>query len=82
MDNNSHAVAAHIGETNGYLVYTVWVLGPDMNISRVIVDPTNGQVLSNMPVSLHQIMGLGMGLMGQGMGMSSEMKDHVIRMMR
>jgi len=78
VDNNSHAVAAYIGETNGYLVYTVWVLGPDMNISRVIVDPANGQVLSNMPVSLHQIMGLGMGLMGQG----SEMKDHVIRMMR
>jgi hypothetical protein len=78
--NNSHAVAAHIGEVNGYLVYTVWVFGPDMNINRVIVDPAGGQVLSNMPISMQQMMGMGIGMMGSGMGpgmgMSSEMKDH------
>ena len=47
--NNSHAVAAHIGVANGYLIYTVWVLGPDMKINRLIVDPADGHVLLNVP---------------------------------
>jgi hypothetical protein len=72
VGNNSHAVAADIGDVNGYLVYTVWVFGPDMNINRVVVDPGDGQVLSNMPISMQQMMsmgpGMGMGMMGSGMG--------------
>lgn len=72
VGNNSHAVAAHIGDVNGYFVYTVWVFGPDMNINRVIVDPGDGQVLSNMPISMQQMMGMGpgmgMGMTGSGMG--------------
>jgi hypothetical protein len=78
VGNNSHAVAAHIGDANGYLVYTVWVFGADMNINRVVVDPGDGQVLSNMPISMKQMMGMmgsgmgpgmmGMGMMGSGMG--------------
>jgi hypothetical protein len=72
VGNNSHAVAADIGDVNGYLVYTVWVFGPDMNINRVIVDPGDGQVLSNMPISMQQMMGMGpgmgMGMTGLGMG--------------
>ena len=67
VGNNSHAVAAHIGEANGYLIYCVWVLGPDMNSNMVIVDPGNGQVLSNTQISLQQLMMMGMG---------SSMRDH------
>lgn len=72
VGNNSHAVVANIGDVNGYLVYTVWVFGPDMNINRVIVDPGDGQVLSNMPISMQQMKGIGpgigMGLTGSGTG--------------
>ena len=71
MDNSSHAVAAHIGEANGYLIYCVWVLGPGMNMNMVIVDPGNGQVLSNTQISLQHLMmmGMGPGMMGMGPGM-------------
>ena len=79
VGNNSHAVAAHIGEANGYLVYCVWVLGPDMNTNMVIVDPGNGQVLSNTQMSLQHLMmmGMGSGLLDHGMGMM----DHGMGMM-
>ncbi|MGC1134922.1 MAG: hypothetical protein WA941_18985 [Nitrososphaeraceae archaeon] len=76
VGNNSHAVAAHIGEANGYLTYCVWVLGPDKNMNMVIVDPGNGQVLSNRQISLQHPMMAGMhfGMMGPGMtGMGSGM---------
>jgi hypothetical protein len=42
VGNNSHAVAAHLGDVNGYLVYTIFVLDPNMNFNTVIVDPGNG----------------------------------------
>ena len=74
VGNNSHALAAHIDKTNGYLTYIVCVLGPNMNINRVIVDPGNGQVLLSTPISLQQFMMMGMapammgpGMMGPGM---------------
>jgi len=73
------AVAAFIHPENGFLVYNVFVLGPNNIIHRVIVDPGNGKVLSNQPMSMmemmsmmHPSMGMGMGgmMMGQpGMGM-------------
>ncbi len=71
VDNSSHAVAAHIGVANGYLIYCVWVLGPGMNMNMVIVDPGNGQVLSNTQISLQHLMmmGMGPGMMGMGPGM-------------
>jgi len=72
VGNNSHAVSAHIGDVSGYLVYTVWVFGPDMKINRVVVDPGDGQVLLNMPISMQQTIGMGpgmgMGMMGSGIG--------------
>jgi hypothetical protein len=64
---------------NGYLIYTVWVLGPDMKINRVIVDPADGHVLLNVPISMQHII----EMMGSGMmGMSSGIKDHTMGMMR
>jgi hypothetical protein len=54
--NNSHAVAAHFGMENGYLVYTVWVIDGSYNIHKVIVDAGNGKVLSNQPVSKGELM--------------------------
>ena len=72
------AVAAFIHPENGFLVYNVFVLDPNNTIHRVIVDPGNGKVLSNQPMSMmemmsmmHPSMGMGMGgmMMDNGMGM-------------
>ena len=51
VGNNSHAVAAHLGDENEYLVYTIFVIDPNMNFHTVIVDPGNGQVLSSKQIS-------------------------------
>jgi hypothetical protein len=80
--SNASAVAAFIHPENGFLVYDVYVLDSSNNIHRVIVDPGNGRVLSNQPMSMMDIMtmahpsmgvlmgGPGMGMMGgPGMGM-------------
>ena len=51
LGNNSHAVAAHIDEHNGYLVYNVMVIDPSMNFSKVVVDPGNGDILLTEQIS-------------------------------
>jgi hypothetical protein len=72
------AVAAFIHPENGFLVYNVFVLDPNNTIHRVIVDPGNGKVLSNQPMSMMEMMfmmhpSMGMGtdamMMNNGMGM-------------
>ena len=76
VGNNSHAVAAHIDEQNGYLVYNVMVIDPSMNFSKVIVDPGNGQVLFSKQLSKEEHMmmhGMGkQGMMGPEMMMGHE----------
>jgi hypothetical protein len=78
--SNSSAIAAFIHPERGFLVYQVFVLDSNDNIHRVIVDPGNGKVLSNQPMSMmdmmtmmHPSMGPRMmmqhGMMGPGMGM-------------
>jgi len=77
--SNSSAVAAFIHPENGFLVYNVLVLDSNNNIHRVLVDPGNGKVLSNQPMSMMEMMfmmhpSMGMGSMmmgggGPGMGM-------------
>ena len=64
IGNNSHAVAAHIGDENGYLVYTIFVLDPNMNFNTVIVDPGNGQVLSSKQISKEEHLMMHKGMMG------------------
>jgi hypothetical protein len=69
--SNSSAVAAFIHPDNGFLVYNILVLDSSNNIHRVIVDPGNGKVLSNQPMSMmammfmmHPSMGMGTMMMG------------------
>jgi hypothetical protein len=50
--SNSSAIAAFTHPERGFLVYDVFVLDSSNNIHRVIVDPGNGKVLSNQPLSL------------------------------
>jgi uncharacterized membrane protein YkoI len=67
VGNNSHAVAAHLGDENGYLVYTIFVLDPSMNFNTVIVDPGNGQVLLSKQISMEEHLMMHKGMMGPGM---------------
>jgi uncharacterized membrane protein YkoI len=72
--SNSSAIAAFIHPERGFLVYQVCVLDSNDNIHRVIVDPGDGKVLSNQPMSMMDMMtmmhpSMGMGMMGPGMGM-------------
>lgn len=73
VGNASHAVSAELGENSGFLVYNIMVIDPNMNFSKVIVDPGTGEVLLSEPISREQHMmmhGMGMdkqGMMGSGM---------------
>jgi len=66
--SNSSAVAAFIHPENGFLVYNILVLDSSNNIHRVIVDPGNGKVLSNQPMSMMEMMFMMHPSMGMGMG--------------
>jgi len=88
---NSSAVAAFIHPERGFLVYDVFVLDSSNNIHRVIVDPGNGRILSNQPMSLmdmmfmmhHPSMGMGSMMMGGGpSGMSMMGSPHGMDMMQ
>jgi hypothetical protein len=81
------AVAAFIHPENGFLVYNVFVLDPNNTIHRVIVDPGNGKVLSNQPMSMMEIMSMmhpsmGMGMGGMMMGQPGMMMDNGMGMMQ
>jgi uncharacterized membrane protein YkoI len=71
VGNNSHAVAAHIDDKNGYLVYNVMVIDPSMNLSKVIVDPGSGEVLLSEQISKEEHMMMH-GMMGPGMMMGPQ----------
>jgi hypothetical protein len=81
------AVAAFIHPENGFLVYNVFVLDPNNNVHRVIVDPGNGKVLSNQQMSMMEMMSMihpsmGMGMGGMMMGPPGMMIDHGMGMMK
>jgi hypothetical protein len=67
--SNASAVAAFIHPENGFLVYDVFVLDSSNNIHKVVVDPGNGKVLSNRPMSMMEMMSMMHPSMGMGMGM-------------
>jgi uncharacterized membrane protein YkoI len=75
VGNGSHAASAELGENNGFLVYNVMVIDPNMNFSKVVVDPGNGEVLFNKQLSkeehmmMHEMGERGM-MMSPGMTMS------------
>lgn len=57
--NNSHAVAAHLGDVN--------VLDPNMSFNILIIDPGNGQVLSSKQIPKEEHLMMHHGMMGPGM---------------
>jgi hypothetical protein len=80
VGNESHAVSAELGENSGFLVYNIMVINPNMNFSRVVVDPGTGELLLSEPISKEQHMmmhGMEMGkhgMMGPGMMMGGHDK--------
>jgi uncharacterized membrane protein YkoI len=80
VGNESHAVSAELGENSGFLVYNIMVINPNMNFSRVVVDPGTGEILLSEPISKEQHMmmhGMEMGkqgMMGPGMMMGGHDK--------
>ena len=60
VGNNSHAVAANLGQDNGFLVYTVWVADSNYNFHRIVVDAGNGKLLTLQNMSIARNM-LGSG---------------------
>jgi hypothetical protein len=81
--SNSSAIAAFTHPERGFLVHDVFVLDSSNNIHRVIVDPGNGKVLSNQPLSLMDMMFMvhhpSMGMM---MGPPGMIMDHDMGMMQ
>jgi hypothetical protein len=81
--SNSSAVAAFIHPERGFIVYDVFVLDSNDSIHRVIVDPGNGRVLSNQPMSLMAMMSMmhpSMGMSGMMGGPSMGMMGHGMMM--
>lgn len=82
--SNSSAVAAFIHPERGFLVYIVYVLDPNNNIHKVIIDPGNGKVLSNQLMSFMDMMFMmhrPTGMEGKMMGSPRMMMDHDLGMM-
>jgi hypothetical protein len=81
--SNASALAAFIHPERGFLVYNVLVLDSSNNIHRVIIDPGNGKILSNQPMSMmdmmlmmhHPSMGMG-GMMMMGPSHGMDMMQH------
>jgi hypothetical protein len=70
VGNNSHAVAAHISDENGYLVYVVLIVDSNGKVHKLIIDPSNGKILLSRVLSgfealmmLHQGMGQHLSVM-------------------
>jgi hypothetical protein len=79
-------VAAFIHPENGFLVYSVFVLDPNNNIHKVIIDPGNGKVLSNQQMSMMDAMfmmhpSMGTGAPGMMMGPPPQASPLVMGMM-
>ena len=43
VGNGSHAVAARMGQENGFLVYTIKVIDSNMKFHKLLIDPADGR---------------------------------------
>jgi len=84
IGNNSHAVAAHVSDENGYLVYVVAIVDSNGKVHKLIIDPSNGKILLSRELSgfealmmLHQ----GMNSGGHGMSIGMNSGGHGMSMM-
>ena len=77
VGEKSSAVASFIHPTNGYLVYITYVIDENKQVTKVIIDAGNGQILETTQMTIEEFMhkihsGMksapnGMGMMDSGM---------------
>ena len=56
VGNGSFAMSANGAEKDGFLVFEILLGSPDMEFTKVLVDPGNGQVLQTKPLSVMEWM--------------------------
>lgn len=56
VGENSSAIASFIHPSKGYLVYMTYVLDGDSQVTKVIVDAGNGQILDSSKMSIEEFM--------------------------
>ena len=79
IGNGSHAVAARIGQENGFLVYTVKVIDPNMKFHKLIIDPADGKVLLSRELSPMESMMMRFGMFHHGMMKQGMMEDNKMK---
>ena len=67
IGNGSHAVAARMGQENGFLVYTIKVIDSNMKFHKLLIDPADGKVLLSRELSPMESMMMHFGMMHHGM---------------
>ncbi|HEY7228392.1 MAG TPA: PepSY domain-containing protein [Nitrososphaeraceae archaeon] len=71
IGNNSRAVAGHVSDENGYLVYVVAVVDSNGKVHKLIIDPSNGKILLSRELSgFEALMMLHQGMQAGGHDMS------------
>jgi uncharacterized membrane protein YkoI len=79
IGNGSHAVAARIGQENGFLVYTIKVIDSNMNVHKLVIDPADGKVLLSRELSPMESMMMKLGMMHHGMMKGGMMKGNMMK---
>ena len=79
IGNGSHAVAARIGQENGFLVYTIKVIDSNMNVHKLVIDPADGKVLLSRELSPMESMMMKLGMMHHGMMKGGMLKGNMMK---
>ena len=79
IGNGSHAVAARIGQENGFLVYTIKVIDSNMKVHKLVIDPADGKVLLSRELSPMESMMMKLGMMHHGMMKGGMMKGSMMK---
>lgn len=79
IGNGSHAVAARIGQENGFLVYTIKVIDSNMKVHKLVIDPADGKVLLSRELSPMESMMMKLGMMHHGMMKGGMMKGNMMK---
>jgi hypothetical protein len=79
IGNGSHAVAARIGQVNGFLVYTVKVIDTNMKFHKLIIDPADGKVLLSRELSPIETKMMGFAMFHHGMMNEGMMKGNMMK---
>ena len=79
IGNGSHAVAARIGQENGYLVFGIKVIDSNMKFHKLIIDPADGKVLLSRELSPMESMMMRFGMFHHGMMKQGMMEDNKMK---